>query len=62
MNQIISQVKRMFYDDGRHDKDFTQKEVELRIARDKLNAAVEEFRRASESLYNSLLENEPPRH
>lgn len=55
MNEIINQVKRMFYDDGRNDKDFSKEEMELNIAKKKLDEAIEEFQRIANKLYSTLL-------
>ena len=55
MNEIINQVKRMFYDDGRNDKDFSKEEMELTIAKKKLDDAIEEFQRTANKLYSTLL-------
>ena len=55
MNEIINQVKRMFYDNGRNDKDFSKEEMELSIAKKKLDEAIEEFQRTANKLYSTLL-------
>lgn len=55
MNEIINQVKRLFYDDGRNDKDFTHEELKYKEARNRLTEAFNGFIKAADDLYDELL-------
>jgi hypothetical protein len=50
MNQVANQFLRIFSDDGRGDKDFTEQETKLREVQKKLLSATELLRQASETL------------
>ncbi len=50
MNAILNNVRRIFVDDGRNDKDFSPQEERLRTARVSLLAEADELKRAAESL------------
>ncbi|MCS3451913.1 hypothetical protein M2222_008310 [Bradyrhizobium elkanii] len=50
MNQIINQFRRIFADDGRGDKDFTQQEERLKKAQNELKEASASLARAANHL------------
>ncbi|MBR0913138.1 hypothetical protein [Bradyrhizobium japonicum] len=50
MNQLINQWRRIFSDDGRGDKDFSDQEERLRKAQSELKAAAESLGRAADLL------------
>lgn len=54
MNAVISQIRRVFNDDGRNDKDFTVEELKLKEARDRLNQAIDEMKAAANHLFDAL--------
>jgi len=55
MNEVVKQFKRLFTDDGRADKDFSQKENEVRQAKANLDAAIARFKKAADDLYDAFL-------
>lgn len=55
MMAIINQIRRLGYDDGRGDKDFSDEEVRLQVAKAELDKAIAEFSRAAQNLYDVLL-------
>lgn len=55
MNELVSQFKRLFSDNGKNDKDFTEEELKLKVAKGKLDRAIAEFKRAADNLYDTLL-------
>lgn len=57
MNAIISQFRRIYSDDGRLDKDFSEQEARLRAANAKLAQATSELIRASVRLNDVILAN-----
>lgn len=50
MNKIANQFRRIFADDGRGDKDFTDQETRLREAQGHLKAATENLSKAASLL------------
>lgn len=50
MNQVVSQFRRIFADNGSGDKDFTEQEKKLREAQAHLLSATNALRKASEIL------------
>jgi hypothetical protein len=50
MNQIISQFRRIFSDNGEGDKDFCKQETQLREAQHKLLEATNSLTKAAEIL------------
>lgn len=50
MMQIINQFRRIYSDDGRGDKDFTEQETRLHEVQVKLHQATDLLRQASETL------------
>jgi hypothetical protein len=50
MNQVLSQFRRIFADNGRGDKDFGKQEAQLREAQRNLHDAISSMTRASEIL------------
>ena len=61
MTQIVNQVRRIWSDDGRGDKDFSEAETHLREAEKKLFDATDLLKRASETL-SGLLESKGLKH
>ena len=61
MIQIVNQVRRIWSDDGRGDKDFSEAETNLREAEKKLFDATDLLKRASETL-SVLLESKGLKH
>jgi hypothetical protein len=57
MNAILSQFRRIYSDNGRDDKDFTEQEIRLRAANLKLANATRELVRASVHLNDVLAAN-----
>lgn len=55
MNELLNQVRRLWSDDGRNDKDFSKEEIALKAAKVNLDNAISEFTKASTNLYNALL-------
>lgn len=55
MNEIVNQFKRLFSDNGRNDKDFTEEELKLRAAKQTLDKAIADFKHAADNLYSVLL-------
>ena len=56
MNQIIKQLRRIYTDDGRGDRDFSRQEALLREAELNLIYATQELVRASQRLSDVVLE------
>lgn len=54
MNHVINQVRRIFSDDGKGDKDFSQQEASLREVQIKLMAATDLLKSASETLVDLI--------
>jgi hypothetical protein len=50
MMQVVNQFRRIFNDDGRDDKDFSQQEDRLHEVQKKLLQATDLLRQASETL------------
>ncbi|MET4263906.1 hypothetical protein ABIA95_000157 [Bradyrhizobium sp. LA8.1] len=50
MNSILNNILRIFVDDGRNDRDFTDQENRLQTARAALLVEADELKRAAESL------------
>lgn len=50
MTQIVNQVKRIWADDGRGDKDFSEQEARLRKVQQQLTNATQALKSASETL------------
>ncbi|MBR1198809.1 hypothetical protein JQ574_22695 [Bradyrhizobium sp. AUGA SZCCT0158] len=50
MNSILNNIRRIFTDDGRNDRDFTDQESRLQTARAALLVEADELKRAAESL------------
>ncbi|MBR1193254.1 hypothetical protein [Bradyrhizobium sp. AUGA SZCCT0160] len=50
MNSILNNIRRIFTDDGRNDRDFTDQESRLQTARDALMVEADELKRAAELL------------
>lgn len=50
MNSILNNIRRIFTDDGRHDRDFSEQEQKLQAARSGLMAEADALKRASEVL------------
>lgn len=50
MNQILNQWRRIFSDDGRGDKDFSEQEIRLRQAQKELTEAAASLGRAADLL------------
>ncbi len=61
MTQIVNQVRRIWSDDGRGDKDFSEAETHLREAEDKLFKAADLMKHAAE-LLSGLLESRGLKH
>lgn len=54
MNDVISQIRRIFSDDGKNDRDFTTEELKLRLANDKLKEATSKFIDAASMLSDTI--------
>jgi len=54
MNDVISQIRRIFSDDGKSDRDFTKEELKLRLANDKLKEATSKFIDAASMLSDTI--------
>lgn len=50
MNSILNNIRRIFVDDGRHDRDFSEQQTKLHTAREALLIEADELKRAAESL------------
>lgn len=50
MNSILNNIYRIFSDDGRNDRDFSDQETRLQTARKALLVEADELKRAAESL------------
>lgn len=50
MNQIVNQFRRIFSDDGRGDRDFTEQEARLRQAQQYLREATDGLTKAASIL------------
>ena len=50
MNSILNNIRRIFVDDGRNDRDFTAHESRLQTARAALLVEADELKRAAELL------------
>lgn len=50
MMQAVNQFRRIFSDDGRHDKDFSQQEDKLHDVQQKLLQATDLLRQTAETL------------
>ena len=50
MMQVVNQFRRIFSDDGRGDKDFSEQETRLHEVQEKLLQATELLRQTSETL------------
>ena len=59
-NQLSNQFKRIGYDDGRNDKDFSGQEEALRQSLSRLKQATQELVRASERLNSVAMGVDPP--
>lgn len=55
MDKLLNQVRRIYTDDGRHDVDFTEREIALREAKARLAAHTQELVRAAENLNRAAL-------
>lgn len=54
MIQVVNQFRRIFSDDGRGDKDFSQQEARLREVQRQLHKATEALKSASETLIDLI--------
>ena len=61
MIQVVNQVRRIWSDDGRGDKDFSEAETHLREAEKKLFDAADLMKHAAE-LLSGLLESRGLKH
>lgn len=59
MKRIIRQFRRMFVDDGRNDRDFSEQDQKLRAARKILTAAAVDLKRAAGILSDVLHLRDP---
>lgn len=55
MDRLINQFRRIYTDDGRHDVDFTERELLLAEAKERLTNATQELERASQNLNRAAL-------
>lgn len=55
VSAIIKQIRRLKYDDGQYDRDFSIDEMKLQKAEARLNRAVDEFSHAAQKLRDELL-------
>lgn len=60
MDKLFNQFRRIGYDDGRNDRDFTKQEERLRQAQDRVKQATQELVRASERLNAAAMGVDPP--
>jgi hypothetical protein len=60
MLNVLNQFKRIYNDDGRHDKSFAIDEFKLRASLARLKSATEELIKASQTLSDLLLDRQPP--
>lgn len=58
MMHILNQIKRLGYDNGQNDKDFTNEEMALNAAKDNLNDAISKFTSAARNLYDFILQEQ----
>lgn len=56
MDKILNQFRRNFYDHGSKDMDFTEQEVKLKKAQERVIKATEELLRASGRLNKAALD------
>lgn len=54
MNSILNNIRRIFADDGRNDRDFSEQERRLQKARAELLAAADALTRAAEVLADTI--------
>jgi len=54
MIQVVNQIKRIWADDGRGDKDFSEQEAKLRQVQGQLITATEALKSASETLIDLI--------
>ena len=50
MDSVLKQCKRIYYDNGKGDVDFSRQKEALRLATNRLNQATQDLVRASEHL------------
>jgi len=62
MNKIISQLRRLYDDNGANDRDFTIQEERLKASQDNLNKATSQLVRASELLNAAALSSFATKH
>jgi len=55
MDRIINQIRRIYYDDGQDDKDFSGQEERLRQAEARLARGTVELAKAAENLNRAAL-------
>lgn len=60
MDRILSQFRRIYTDDGRGDKDFSDQEEKLRAAEARLTRGTVELAKAAENLNRAALSVMPP--
>lgn len=56
MKAILNNIRRIFQDDGRNDRDFSEPERKLQVARAALLGEADELKRAAESLADIIRE------
>ena len=62
MLNVLNQFRRIYSDDGRNDKSFDLDEARLKQSLLNLKAATEKLIRASQTLHDLLVENQPTHH
>lgn len=60
MDRLINQFRRIGYDKGQNDVDFTDQEAKLKASTDRLTKATQDLVRASEHLNNVALGIDTP--
>lgn len=54
LEKMFNQIRRLWIDDGRNDRDFTEQEAQLHNALDHLRKAADSLSRASQTLMDVL--------
>lgn len=62
MNEVLNQIRRIFSDNGKGDKDFTQEEIKLKKALDELKEATRLFTNAASVLSDTIRSRLPEKH
>lgn len=60
MLNVLNQFRRMYNDDGRHDRSFDVDETRLKRSLAKLKLRTEELITAAQTLHDLLLDKKPP--